>query len=200
MRDTELYHINGKPPFQHPTTHSDTFQFDDLAPKRQCSKDFLSQIKVDPDNVLAEADKQLFHSINHQYAHLFTPQPGRYNGRWGYIENKLQFSTPPAPNSRTHIPNYSPSMNLLLAQKMDLLEEWGVLSSPEKLGVAVHFVSPSMLVPKVDSEDYRLVTDFSSLNVYLKRIPNTSATIAQAKARISRAKHVNHLDLSNYFH
>ena len=91
-------------------------------------------------------------------------------------------------------------MNLMLAQKMDILEQWGVLVSPEQVGVSVQFVSPSMLVTKPDSNDYRLVTDFAALNVYLKRIPNTSATISQAKARISRAKHVVHLDLANYFY
>ena len=57
-----------------------------------------------------------------------------------------------------------------------------------------------MLVPKPDSPDYRMVTDFSSLNLYLKRIPNTSATIAQAKSRIAKARYVVHLDLSNYFY
>ena len=80
---------------------------------------------------------------------------------------------------------------------MDQLESWGVLANPEDVGVAVEFVSPSMLVPKPGSPDYRLVTDFAALNVYLKRIPNTSATIAQAKARIARAKSVVHLDLTH---
>jgi len=87
-----------------------------------------------------------------------------------------------------------------MAKKMDQLEEWGVLVPPERVGVQVHFVSPSMLVPKADSDDYRLVTDFASLNLYLKRIPNTSATISQARARIARAKYVVHLDLANFFY
>ena len=73
-------------------------------------------------------------------------------------------------------------MNALLAEKMDILEDWGVLATPEAVGVSVDFVSPSMLIPKPDSKDYRLVTDFASLNLYLKRVPNTSATIAQARA------------------
>ena len=71
---------------------------------------------------------------------------------------------------------------------------------PEKLGDSVQFVSPSMLIPKPDSDDYRLVTDFAALNVFLKRVPNTSATIAQARARIAKAKYVVHLDLANYFY
>ena len=199
IRDAVSFQLDSTPPFPVPV-HSDSFQFEDRALKRECSEDYLKQLQVDPDNVLSEKDKNLFHQLHLKYAHLFTPQPGRYNGRFGYVDNKLQFSTPPAPNSRTHIPNYSPSMNLLLAKKMDLLEEWGVLASPEQVGISVQFVSPSMLVPKPDSQDYRLVTDFAALNVYLKRLPNTSATIAQAKSRISKAKYVVHLDLANYFY
>ena len=149
--------------------------------------------------MLHESEKQVFNKLHVQFAHLFTPQPGRYNGFWGYVDNRLQFSSPPAPNAKTYIPNYSPKMNQLLAEKMDQLEAWGVLVQLEKVGVAVAFVSPSMLVPKSDSQEYRLVTDFAALNLYLKRVPNTSATISQAKARIARAKHVIHLDFSNYF-
>ena len=90
-------------------------------------------------------------------------------------------------------------MNAILAQKMDTLEQWGVLIEPEKLGVSVEFVSPSLLVPKPEKGEYRVVTDFTSLNTYLKKVPNTSATMAQAKSRIARAQYVIHLDLSNYF-
>ena len=91
-------------------------------------------------------------------------------------------------------------MNQILAEKMDVLESWGVLVEPETIGVNVEFISPSMLVPKTDSNEYRLVTDFSALNVFLKKVPNTSPTIAQAKARIARANFVIHLDLANYFY
>ena len=128
--------------------------------------------------MLTVDERQIFHDLHDRFAHVFTKQPGKYNGYWGFIENRLQFSTPPPPNSRTHIPNYSPSMNNILAEKMDLLEQWGVLMEPEKVGVQVEYVSPSLLVPKPDKGEFRLVTDFSSLNGYLKRIPKTSATMA----------------------
>ena len=52
---------------------------------------------------------------------------------------------------------------------MDALDQWGVLVEPEKLGISVEYVFPSMIVPKPDSNEYRLVTDFSSLNLYLKK-------------------------------
>ena len=199
-RDTQVYSIPFTPEATKENEINDTFQYQDFSNGRDLSPDFLSQISVDPDNVLTQAEKQKFHELHIQYSEVFTPQPGKYNGEAGYIENRIQFSSPPAPNTRTHIPNYSPSMNLLLAQKMDKLEDWGVLVSPEKVGVAVQFVSPSMLVPKADSPDFRLVTDFASLNLFIKRVPNTSATISQAKARIARANYVIHLDLSNYFY
>ena len=91
-------------------------------------------------------------------------------------------------------------MNKLLGEKMDKLEEWGVLAAPEKVGVTVEHVQPTMLVPKKESGEYRCVTDFSTINKSIKRVPNTSATIAQAKARIAKAEYVIHLDLSNYFY
>ena len=86
-------------------------------------------------------------------------------------------------------------MNAILAEKMDLLEAWGILIKPEKAGVQVEFVSPSMLVLKPDKGEYRVVTDFSALNLYLKRVLNTSP-----RSRIAIARYVIHLDLSNFFY
>ena len=86
---------------------------------------YLDQIQVDPDKILKEEEREIFHSLHRRFASLFSKQPGKYNGKFGYIDNKLQFATPPPPNARTRIPNYSPSTNQLLAEKMDTLEEWG---------------------------------------------------------------------------
>ena len=180
--------------------HDDKFQFRDFAIKREADVSLLDQIQLDPDNILTVDQKNIFTKLHSRYVKLFTPQPGKYNGSWGYICNQLQFSTPPPPNVKTRIPNYSPPMNKILAEKMDLLESWGVLVQPETMGVNVEFISPSMLVPKPDSNEYRLVTDFSALNVFLKKVPNTSPTISQAKARIARANFVIHLDFSSYFY
>ena len=180
--------------------HPDVFQFSDFAASREISPDYLAQVQVDPDNRLSESEKSIFHELHKRFASLFTPQPGRYNGYYGYIDNKLQFATQPPPNTKTRIPNYSPSMNNILAQKMDLLEQWGVLAEPEVMGVSVEYISPNLLLPKPEKGEYRLVTDFSSLNVYLKKVPNMSPTIAQAKSRIARAEYVIHLDLANYFY
>ena len=181
-------------------THSDDFQFQNFAMARDIKPEYVQQIQVDPDKILNDSDRDLFDKLHIRFQSVFTPQPGKYNGSQGYIDNKLQFATMPPPNSRTRVPNYSPAMNDILAQKMDLLESWGVLAKPEQLGVSVEFVSPSLLVPKPEKGEYRVVTDFSALNMYLKKVPNTSATIAQAKARIARARYVIHMDLASYFY
>ena len=200
IRDTTAYDLPKQVRFVIDQKQVDSFQYKNFASVQEPADKYLHLIQVDPDNVLSEDDRQIFHALHQKFAHLFTPLPGKYNGHIGQINNRLQFSSPPAPNSRTHIPNYSPSLNKILAEKMDDLEQWGVLVEPEKLGITVEFVSSSMLVPKPEPNEYRLVTDFGALNVYLKRVPNTSATISQAKSRIARARHVIHLDFSNYFY
>ena len=198
IRSTQVY--EAKSPKALLCNQDDSFQYKDFAKSRTPDFSQLDSIQVDPDKVLTPDERQIFHKLHQRFAKLFTKQPGRYNGQFGFIENRLQFSAPPPPNSRTHIPNYTPSMNAIMAEKMDQLESWGVLLEPEKAGVQVEFVSPSMLVPKPDKGEFRLVTDFSALNGYLKRVPNTSSTIAQTKARIAKARYVIHMDLSNYFY
>ena len=105
-----------------------------------------------------------------------------------FINNSLQFSILPPPNAHMHKPNYSLSINAILAEKMNA---WGVLVPPEVVGINAEFVLPSMLVLKPEKGEYILVTDFNA---------NTSATIAQARSRIAKSEYVIHLDLSNYFY
>ena len=199
IRGTQEFPVSTKPLPSHRSSTLDTFQYGPLAAMEHDTEKYLHLIQVDPDHTLSSNQRNKFIEINKEFAHLFNPQPGRYSGHYGHIDNKLKFSSLPPPNSKTHIPNYSPSMNDLLAQKMDQLEKWGVLAKPETIGVSVDFVSPSLLVPKPEPGEYRVVTDFSSLNTHLKRVPNTSATIIQAKSRIARASFVIHMDFSNYF-
>ena len=53
-------------------------------------------------------------------------------------------------------------MNEILAEKMDMLETWGVLVQPEAVGVSVEYISPSLLVPKTEKGEYRVVTQTQS--------------------------------------
>ena len=83
---------------------------------RDIKPEYVQQIQVDPDRILNDSDRDLFNKLHIRFQSVFTPQPGKYNGSQGYIDNKLQFATMPPPNSRTRVPNYSPAMNDILAQ------------------------------------------------------------------------------------
>ena len=71
-----------------------------------------------------------------------------------------------------------------LGEKMDTLESWGVLKRTEDLGIIFEFVVPSTLIPKPQKNQYRLVTDFTSLNQYTKKLSTVSLNIQEAKAKI----------------
>ena len=159
----------------------------------------LDKIQVDPDNQLSPEMKQKFIMLNKVYEDLFTTTPGRYSGRFGDVDTSLNFTSPPIQTRKVHVPNYSKEMKDLLADKMDELRRHGVLMTPEEVGVTVQFLSPSMLVPKPDSDDFRLVSDFTPLNKYVKRDASSSPTIQEAKSDLSKKKMFIELDLTSYF-
>ena len=131
---------------------------------------------------------------------MITPRPGRYNGSFGNVDTRIDFRTSPPENAKVYSPNYSPQMRTELARKLDKLVQWGVLRTPEELGVTIQYVSPSMIIPKSEPGEYRLVTDFSSLNKHIRKYPGTSPTIQEAKESIAKARYVTLMDLSNYFY
>ena len=96
--------------------HDDQFQFADLATSREIKPQYLEMIQLDPDNILKAEQRDVFNKLHSRFSQLFTPQPGKYNGSYGYISNQLQFAAPPPPNTKTRIPNYSPPMNSILAE------------------------------------------------------------------------------------
>ena len=69
---------------------------------------------------------------------------------------------------------------------MDRLEEWGVLKKPEDIGIVPEFVLPSMLTPKAEENEWRLVTDFTPLNTHIKNLETVSATIKDARGDENR--------------
>ena len=88
----------------------------------------------------------------------------------------------------------------ILGDKMDKLEEYGVLAKPDDVGVVPEFVVPSMLRPKEEPGEWRLVTDFSPLNVHIKKLQTVTPTIQESKRKLAKAKYHIQLDLSNYFY
>ena len=57
-----------------------------------------------------------------------------------------------------------------------------------------------MLTPKPEEGQFRLVTDFSSLNKYTKKLPTVSPNIQEAKEKLAKFKYHAFLDLSNYYY
>lgn len=175
-------------------------QFHNPIPPPKDDEDHLKDIKVDPDNILDKSIKKQIWDICHEYRDVITPRPGRYNGSFGNVDTRIDFRTSPPENAKVYSPNYSPQMRTELARKLDKLVQWGVLRTPEELGVTIQYVSPSMIIPKSEPGEYRLVTDFSSLNKHIRKYPGTSPTIQEAKESIAKARYVTLMDLSNYFY
>ncbi len=178
----------------------DITQFHNPVPPPDDNKDHLKDVKVDPDGQLDKAIRDKIWDICRQYSDIITPRPGRYNGAWGNVDTSINFTESPPENSKIYSANYSPTMKNELAKKLDKLVQWGVLQRPEDIGVSVQFCSPSMVIPKSEAGEYRLVTDFSALNQKIRKYPGISPTIQEAKEAIAKAQYVTLLDLSNYFY
>ena len=159
----------------------------------------LEKIQVDPQNQLSKEAREQFKHINKQFEHLFTTTPGRYMGYYGDVDTTLQFIQTPVQTHKVAVPNYSPEMKLQMANKMDELIEAGILMTPEEVGVSVEFISPSLLVPKTEKDSWRLVTDFTSLNKFVKRCASSNPTIEEARKDLAKKKFFCKIDLSNYF-
>ena len=166
----------------------------------QETEDYLLQVSIDPDNQLPIKWKLSFKNLCAKFADIINPRPGKYNGYYGMVDNSINFAASPPPTIRAHLPKYSHEMLKILAQKMDKLESWGVLRKPEELGIVPEFVVPSMLTPKPEKNEWRLVTDFTPLNVHIKKLEIISPTIQEAKEKIAKFKYHIQLDLSNYFY
>ena len=175
-----------------------------LTPSQNLQDDtqsYISQISVDPDNILPKTMKSRFLALCESFSDIITPRPGLYNGEFGHVSTDINFTSTPPSNLKSYLPRYSHEMLKVLGDKMDTLESWGVLRKPEDLGIVPEFVVPSLLVPKPDTKnEYRLVTDFTSLNKYIKKLPTVSPSIQEAKEKIAKYKYHVFLDLSNYYY
>ena len=82
---------------------------------------------------------------------------------------------------------------------MDKMEKMGVLVKPEDVGVVPAFVVPSLLVPKPEKGEWRVVSDFNPLNIHIRKFETLSPGIEEAKRIIAKYKYNIEMDLSNYF-
>ena len=170
-------------------------KFGDPEPEPQPDPDIV----LDPDGVMTPAERDRARQISREFHSLFTKRPGKYNGYYGRVSNSLQFSSPPTPNSKIYMPSYSDKQLEEMGRQMDTLIQYGVLQRPEDVGVTPVVVSPSMLVPKNDKGEFRVVTDLSRVNKHIKKLPSTSPTIQEARNALAKKRFFIHIDLANFF-
>ena len=176
---------------------SDNFKFEPRA--KEIAAPDVSLIKIDPDGLLSPETRSKFVEINKKYQHIFTTTPTRYSGAFGDTDTSLNFTSKPVQTRKVTQPSYSQEMKETLAQMMDELYQQGVLCKPEEIGISLEFMSPSLIVPKPGG-GWRLVTDFTELNKYIRPYPSASPSISEAKRDLAQKKFFCELDLSNYFH
>ena len=178
---------------------SSDFRYQDFKEPQPAQAWQEPEIQLDPDGVMPGAAKAEMRSITNKFAQVFTKAPGKYNGYFGKVDNSIVFASKPTPNTKIYMPSYTEEMKKIQGDLMDTLMSYGVLVKPEDIGVTPEVVCPSLLVPKSDPGEFRLVTDFSKLNKHIRKYPSTSPTIAEAKSVLAEKRFFVHLDLSNYF-
>ena len=104
----------------------------------------------------------------------------------------------PPPAHKARLPAYSSDKMQLLQQKMDELEEMGVLAKPESVGVTIEYASPSFLVKKTDG-DHRLVTAFNTIGTYARPLPSRSTSSTTVLSFLSRFPYIIKTDMTKQF-
>ena len=167
--------------------------------KSEANKSYTDQVVIDPDNQMPEEFRNSFRTTCEEFRDVINPNPGRYNNSYGDIDCSIDFCSTPPPSVRARLPNYSNEKLKLMAEQMDKMEAMGVLAKPEDAGVVPAFVVPSLLVPKPEKGEWRLVSDFTPLNIHIKKFETISPGIEEAKRTLARFKYNIEMDLSNYF-
>ena len=55
-------------------------------------------------------------------------------------------------------------------------------------------------MPKSESDDWRLITNFTPLNKYIRKPTSSTPTIEETKVQISKFKFIATLDFANYYY
>ena len=158
----------------------------------------LEKVHIDPNNRLSVEYKASFTDILLSFNDIITEVPGRYNGYYGQVNCALNLTDNPPPSIKPRLPNYSEEKLNIIASIMDDMEKWGVLAKPETLGIVPTHVHPCILVPK-EGGKFRLVTDFRSIQAYIKPLPTVMPTVSDAMTALSSADFHIELDFSNYY-
>ena len=171
----------------------------DIFEKSEVDKSYTDQILIDPDNQMTKTWKERFRKTCESFTDVINPNPGRYNNYYGNVDCTIDFCSTPPPSVKARLPNYSSEKLKIMAEQMDKMESMGVLAKPENVGVVPAFVVPSLLVPKPEKGEWRVVSDFTPLNIHIRKFETISPGIEEAKRTIAKYKYNIEMDLSNYF-
>ena len=162
--------------------------------------DHSGKIQIDPGKILDQQKRDEILKMCQEYPDVIRPEPGLYNGFYGHIDNKIDWKSEPPYTQKVYQQRLSEPLKELLGQKMDELHRWGVLQFPEQVGVRPRFLSPSMLVPKQEKNQHRLVSNFCNLNKYIEKPISSAPTMQEAKDFIASKDFHIHCDFSNFFY
>ena len=157
-------------------------------------------IQTNPANILSQYHELEFKNITKTYNSVFTPVTSPYNGKYGacFVEVNLGKSMPPQHKGR--VPFYGRDNLQQLQEKFDELESKGVFSRPQDIDITVENINPSFLVNKQNSNDKRLVTDFSSIAEYCRPTPTLLPNIDTTLRTIGSWKYIVKTDMSSAYH
>ena len=83
-------------------TYPDQNQYVAAGDKAHLGVDHTDKIQLDPDNILTPEQRTTFRRLCKEFKDVIRPEPGRYNGRFGHISNRINFAAKPAPNSKIY--------------------------------------------------------------------------------------------------
>lgn len=166
---------------------------------RKCSVEpHSANISIDPDNQLSMEEKRAFATLHERYDHVFNSRIGQYNDASGPVRASINMGPVPPPAHKARLPAYNDERLKLLQEKMDELEDMGVLAKPEDLGIVVEYSSPSFLVKKPDNSE-RVVTAFNTIGTYARPPPSQATSIDRVMAFLAHFKFIIKTDMTKQF-
>lgn len=155
-------------------------------------------IKLDPHKQLSLSEITEFNSLHARYHQVFSGKIGCYNDASGRLRASINMGPVEPPPQKARLPSYSSEKMKLLQEKMDELENLGVLAKPEDVHVTVEHVSPSFLVHKSDG-NHRLVTAFNDIGTYAKPLPSRSVCTDDVLRFLAGFKFIIKTDMTKQF-
>ena len=160
---------------------------------------YSTAVQLNKDKILSPSTEVQFKDCLLEYDEVFNPRISRYNGHSGPCSAEVNMGPTRPPQRKGRIPMYSKDKLELLQSKFDELESKGVFARPQELGVTVEYVSPSFLVKK-KSGDFRLVTNFRTIQPYVKPSPTLLPDVNSTLLKVGAWKYVAVTDFADSYY